>query len=63
VADEFDENRIREIANRVMQADIAPEGLSAGDILDDDQGALLALQIELAISQVVDAMRAPAVTR
>lgn len=53
---EFNERRVREIATHVMEADIDPRGLSAADMLDDDQGALLCLQIELAIIQVVERM-------
>lgn len=51
---EYDEKRIAQIADKIMQSPISPTGLSAFDYLDDDEGALLTLQIELALSQIID---------
>lgn len=54
----LNENAVSEIAGRVMDAQIDPDGATAFSLLNDDQAALLTLQIELALSQVIDAMRA-----
>jgi hypothetical protein len=55
--DQFDESRIKEIATRVLDAPIERAGLSANDLLAPEESALLGLQIELAIAQIVEVMR------
>ncbi len=53
----FSEERIRQIADRVLSAPITPTGTTTEEIIiDEEELAILRLQIELAISQVIETM-------
>lgn len=57
IGEEYTEARINEIANSVLDVPIDPNGITAADLLSDDQAALLGLQVGLVLSQVVEMIR------